>query len=148
MESKNITLTPEEQRMVARLRTEAALPAAEDDDVGFERLFAKYPRQPITLSFLGKMFDESIKASVQLFAPMIQRLQAENVALRARVTVLETKAATVAWAGEHESGKSYRAGELVRRKGSVWLCLKDTSASPGMSLSDWELFARGAEVKA
>jgi hypothetical protein len=51
------------------------------------------------------------------------------------------------WSGEHEPGKSYVAGELVRRRGDVWLCVKDSSAAPGMALGDWELFVRGGQAR-
>ena len=56
-------------------------------------------------------------------------------ALEAKVTLLETKAASggVRWRGIWEPGMSYREGGLCTRSGALWLATQDTTATPGES---------------
>jgi hypothetical protein len=79
---------------------------------------------------------------------VLARLNGLIVLHEGRITALESSNTPgPRWAGEHEPGKAYVAGELVRRKGDVWLCVNDSSAAPGMALGDWELFVRGGQAR-
>jgi hypothetical protein len=141
MEYKHIELTPEERRMVAGIR---AARSPRDVSAGsIKDLLAQYPKQPITLAFLGTRFDECMNAIAKVVGERFRRLETENNALRARVTELEANKSNrvtgVSWAGPHQSGATYRSGELVQKNG-LWLCItKETTAAPGTAPADWRL---------
>lgn len=51
--------------------------------------------------------------------------------LQARIKALEDRP-TVRYVGTHQTGLQYQPGELLTRGGSLWLCLKATSTTPGL----------------
>jgi len=75
----------------------------------------------------------------------VRRLEALVVLQDRRIQHLETNGAArgLSWAGDHEHGRAYRAGEFCKRVGSVWVATRDTSEAPGMSPTDWELVFKG-----
>jgi hypothetical protein len=69
-------------------------------------------------------------------------------AIEARVTALDASATTrvLPPVGAYVPGKSYAAGQLIKRKGSVWQCVRDTATEPGAAPGDWSLFVKGVET--
>ena len=57
--------------------------------------------------------------------------------LEQRIAALEEN--RLAYAGIHEDGKAYRAGEVVTRRGALWVAERDTHATPGTPESGWRL---------
>ena len=140
----------------AQARREKAA-RTEGDDVGVERLFAKYPRQPITLSFLGKMFDQCAIGTAKVFGPILKRLEAENSAFRAENGALRTRMAALeakfekgfqisGWGFTYQPGSTYRPGELVQKSG-IWVALRETTTQPGSDPQSWRLLVHRKYVK-
>jgi hypothetical protein len=64
-------------------------------------------------------------------------------ALEIHVRALREKALqpSMQWGGDHEVGRLYTAGEVVRKHG-LWLCLQSTESTPGTDPSAWLLALR------
>jgi hypothetical protein len=113
-----------------------------------------HQREATPLS-LWATFAAAIRKRVGALEKEIDTLKAENVNLRELSIVqdlhmksLQETATTRGpkRCGEHESGRQYSAGELVRRRGTIWVCTKGTAAAPGLSPDAWEVFVRGVEA--
>jgi hypothetical protein len=126
----------------------------EFDDEKFLKWADAHQREATPLS-LWATFAAAIRKRVGALEKEIDTLKAENVNLRELSIVqdlhmksLQETATTRGpkWCGEHESGRQYSAGELVRRRGTIWVCTKGTAAAPGLSPDAWEVFVRGVEA--
>jgi hypothetical protein len=76
----------------------------------------------------------------------VRRLESLAVLADSHIKNLESGATTrgAQWGGEFESGHTYRAGEFVGYKKSVWVALKDCATAPGAHLGDWDLVIAGS----
>src|SRR5688500_14186027 len=85
-----------------------------------------------------------------LIRQVYDKLLAEIEKLRAEVAALREQRATVladSYQGPHTRGASYTRGMLCTHRGSLFLCLHDTSDAPAESPS-WKLIVkRGARAR-
>jgi hypothetical protein len=93
------------------------------------------------LSLIKEMRDEE-RGKREVVEAQVRRVDSLLVLYEARIKSLETNTSSIesTFAGEYEQGRSYQPGEVVKRKGTPWLCTKATAAAPGMAPTDWELF--------
>jgi hypothetical protein len=81
-------------------------------------------------------------------APLHRRIAhleqvAERIApIEKRLGELETKAASVRWAGTFKPGKTFEGGALVTCGGSLWLAKCATAARPGSDPEAWVLIVK------
>jgi hypothetical protein len=61
--------------------------------------------------------------------------------LRDRIASLEARP-VLKYGGVFEQGASYQEGVLVTRSGSLWLCLRETRATPGSDPEKWRLVVK------
>ncbi len=120
----------------------------------FDTAARKYHKTPVTfgvmaghLKVIGKTVAEAMRETRAEMDARLARLDGLIVLYEARIKSLETSARGPQWSGEHEAGRSYSAGELVRRKGTVWLCTQATNAAPGMAPGSWDVFVKGVETR-
>ena len=83
-----------------------------------------------TPSMEEKMADAVVAAVKQVVGP-----------LQARLKALEDRPA-LSYGGVYEQGVTYREGTLVTRSGSLWLCLRETRATPGSDPEKWRLVVK------
>jgi hypothetical protein len=72
-----------------------------------------------------------------VLAPRDERI----AALEARIAALEERPTGVKWAGVYEPGSNYSSGDLVTRRGGLWVALKHTALVPGAS-GAWRLVVK------
>ena len=73
-----------------------------------------------------------------------QFVQRELAAITERIDAMEKqqqRSLADAFKGSHLPGTSYARGDLVQRSGVLWLCLTDSTATPGSS-TDWRQLSR------
>jgi hypothetical protein len=68
-------------------------------------------------------------------ASVAEPLHARISALERRCRELETRPA-IAFKGPYQHNTSYRRGECVQYRGSMWIAVTDTDAQPGLSSED------------
>lgn len=77
---------------------------------------------------------------------MVIPLKKENAELCARIAALEARP-VIEYDDIWQPDKSYRVGQLVTYRGSLWACRATTTTQPGTS-KDWRLAVkRGRDAK-
>lgn len=85
-----------------------------------------------------------MKLDVEKMAEAVaQAIQMATAPLAARIAVLEARPVKgVEWAGVFTEDKIYQPGQLVTRGGSLWLCQRETAATPGYDPAFWKLIVK------
>jgi hypothetical protein len=72
---------------------------------------------------------------------IMQAVDAIMAAVESRIAAVEARP-SVKYCGVHEPGRSYAAGSLTTRQGSLWCATKSTSDVPGEGRTDWLLVVK------
>jgi hypothetical protein len=78
-------------------------------------------------------------AAVNILKVALPLLVEEIRALRLRVDSVESKG--LRYRGVHQRADEYRKGDAVTQNGNMWVCLRETTGTPGAS-EDWQLAVR------
>ena len=92
----------------------------------------------------AKAVDEMATATVECIKRTVEgpRIAGRFEALEARIAALEAKPPTVEYAGVFDEQKTYKCGQLVTRRGGLWLAQRETSQTPGMDPQSWRLVVK------
>jgi hypothetical protein len=97
------------------------------------------PRAPILLQHLRVVLKSTIE---QIHEHVERRIKAATAPLLQRIQELEAKPA-IKYLGTFEANKAYMPGNAITHLGSLWVCVKPTSAPPKFDApSDWQLAAK------
>jgi len=91
------------------------------------------------LELVADLFIETLQKT--LAGP---RVDGRFQVIEARLSALEKKP-HLKFRGVHETGRAYAPGDAVTRSGSLWVCMADTTGTPGDDYVGWKLaVTRGA----
>lgn len=86
---------------------------------------------------------KELEAIAEGLAPVITRaIKSATAPLIARIEELEDRG--LKFCGVHQRAQSYRRGDSVTHKGSLWTALEATNSEPGTGPS-WQLSAKGSQ---
>jgi hypothetical protein len=95
--------------------------------------------RPLTIAAWDRLSELLIKISKGVKDAAASRLDE----CERRLDVLEQRPVVgVQYAGVFEDGKAYARGDLVTRRGGLWLALQHTATAPGTDTASWKLIVK------